>query len=200
MTRIIDSDYEHGPTTNRKRTDIICYGIFVAVLIFSGVCFRNLNKRANLDEFVTPVDFYGNQCGKGEAANHPYLLLPSSGISLSGHSSLNPIKNSVCVSTCNGLEAGNDQILKCFPNPTYTQEECQKKFSGEEFTKFNLYIGKFCIRDGVKLNNNQLGLKEGGGYGNPSMKNDEFRNGMDQKNHEHEHAHFESHFRAIPAL
>lgn len=101
MARIIDKGFENGPTSTYKRTDIICYAFFIGIIILSGVSYKKTSKRSNLDEFLTPVDFFGNQCGKGEAKNYPYLMLKTEGLKLTGQSSLNPIKNSVCVNSCN---------------------------------------------------------------------------------------------------
>jgi hypothetical protein len=60
MTRIIDQEYEHGPTKNRKRTDLLCYAFFLALVSFSALSFTQTYKKSNLNEFLTPVDFFGN--------------------------------------------------------------------------------------------------------------------------------------------
>jgi hypothetical protein len=191
MTRIIDKDYEHGPTSNYRRTDIICYALLVGLLIFSGVSYKNLSNRSNLDEFLTPVDFFGNQCGKGTAKDYPYLMLRTKGFKLGGNESINPIKNSVCVNSC-------DKNVQCFANPNYTEEYCKESLKTEESnSKYSLYLGKFCIMDGGSTQDQEAGTSN---LDTPQLKNDEFYNGLHKHPKNHEHTHFESRFRAIPAL
>ena len=143
MTRIIDSEFEHGPTNNRKRTDIICYAFIIGVLIFSGISIRSQTKEIK-GEFLTPVDFFGNKCGQGDAKNFPFLYLPTYDPDTYKHETLNPVKNSVCISRCGEIEDGP---RKCFPNANYPEGWCEKNLNSSEGALLETYLGKSCFKN-----------------------------------------------------
>jgi hypothetical protein len=124
------------------------------------------------------------------------LLIPRSSLGSEGHGTLNPIKSSVCVSTCKGAASfSQNTVNSCFPNPNNTEDWCKENLNGDNGLKYDLYLGKFCVFDGMSSNKNIHKKKV------EKKTSDEYYNGgKDENEHSHEDTDFKSEFRAIPAL
>jgi uncharacterized membrane protein len=195
MSRIIDEEYEHGPKTVRSCTDSLCYFLLLSILLYSGVNYHNLKNRSDLSKFVTPVDYFGTVCGKNEAKDYPFLMLPRSSLGVEGHGTLNPIKSSVCVSSCQGAPNWKNEANTCLQNPSNSNDWCLSNLNGDQALNFNLYLGKFCIQDGIQTETKKKHKKES------NITNDEFKKDNKQEGtHSHEDSSFNYQFKSIPAL
>lgn len=68
-----DPDFS-GPVRNRKCTDVLCLGLFLAFLggwIFVGYFAL---QRGDIDKVIYPTDSHGRICGRGDFADRPFLL------------------------------------------------------------------------------------------------------------------------------
>lgn len=163
----------------RKRTDCVCYVAFIIMLVAAGVSYSHLKQKSNLSEFLIPVDFFGNVCGKDDAADYPYLLLPKSSLGGQGHGTLNPVKSSVCVSSCGHQGKNSAKRRSCHPNPNNSKDWCEEHLNSEEASNYKTYLNKFCVYETYENEKN-------------SKKQDPSETSAHSSNFSHEHVHFDT--------
>jgi hypothetical protein len=98
---------------NRECRDIICFAMFVSMVVAMVVISSNAYANGNLNKIFRATDSNGNACGDptGPAANYPYAYFynPTTG----------DLTNRYCVDACPYFSGGSLTTINC-----YNQADC----------------------------------------------------------------------------
>ena len=97
------------PQKNRQCTDVFCALLFVLVTVAGIASGAYGLSKGNLSNIAQPYDSDGNACGRGSAAQYPYLFF-------NNPKDTDLSKNNICLNKC---PATASDSVECLPNKTF---------------------------------------------------------------------------------
>ena len=140
-----EKEFDNGPLGDENRVcrDCVCCIIFVVFLISCIFVAVYSFKNGDPNLLLYPYDENGNQCGRNEAKDFPYLYYYKAKDNLNKIITKHDI-NSFCLKECPNQEFDDDLSsikLDCYPTNENTDCTVSKK---NYFTSKN-FLNRFCI-------------------------------------------------------